>query len=205
MARDQKYRSLGDGPRLFVFVPQRQNYTAKVYLMLRTPRGAAVFADVRTLLRELNPYLPVLYAQSLRDLAAVGLLPQRLAGWLSGALGIVGMLMVAIGIYGVTAFSVGQRTREIGVRMALGAGRQDVLRMIVRQGLRLVGAGVAIGLAVALGVTRLLSALLFGLSAQDPLTYGGVTGMLICVAVLAAYIPARRASRVDPMTALRTD
>jgi len=113
------------------------------------------------------------------------------------------MALASVGIYGVVAFSVARRTQEIGVRMALGAQRSDVLRMIVGEGARLAVVGLAIGIAVSFAITRLLSSLLFGVSATDPITFAGVAALLSVVALLASYIPARRAMRLDPNTALR--
>ena len=113
------------------------------------------------------------------------------------------MALASVGIYGVVAFSVARRTQEIGVRMALGAQRSDVLRMIVGEGARLAVVGLAIGIAVSFAITRLLSSLLFGVSATDPITFAGVAVLLSFVALLASYIPARRAMRLDPNNALR--
>jgi putative ABC transport system permease protein len=158
---------------------------------------------VRAAVREINPALPILHAQSLRDYTAIGLLPQRVAGWLSATLGALGLLLTGIGLYGITAYSVGQRTREIGIRAALGATRGDILQLILRAGARLALAGMALGLLLALVATHLISSLLVGVSAYDPLTFCGVTLLMSAVLLIASYIPARRASRVDPSVALR--
>jgi len=203
VARDQKYRSLGDGPRNFVFAPLQQNYLGQLTLAIRTEPGAPVVPEVRALLRSMNPYLPILQAQSMEEFAGFSLLPQRLAGWVAGCLGLLGMLLAGMGLYGVTAFSTLQRTREIGIRMALGAESRDVLRAVLWQGMRLAMAGMAVGLAAALAATQLLRNLLFGVSPQDPLVLGMVTAALAAVALLACYLPARRAAKVDPMIALR--
>ena len=203
VARDQKYRSLGEAPRNFVFVPLGQNYQSGLTLAVRTDPGAPVVPEVRALLRSMNPYLPVLHAQAMEEFAGVGLLPQRLAGWVAGCLGMLGMLLAGTGLYAVTAFSTLQRTREIGIRMALGAQRREVLGAVLWQGMRLALAGMALGLAVALAATRLLGGLLFGVSPQDPIVLGMMTAALGAVALLACYFPARRAARVDPMIALR--
>ena len=113
------------------------------------------------------------------------------------------LLLAAIGIYGLMSYSVEQRTQELGIRMALGAGQNDMLQLVVRQGMLLAGIGLAIGLAASLGLSRIMAKLLFGVKTTDPVTYTAVTVILISVALLATYIPARRATQIDPMIALR--
>jgi ABC-type antimicrobial peptide transport system permease subunit len=127
----------------------------------------------------------------------------RFSMLLLGAFGALALILASIGIYGVISYSVGQRTREIGVRMALGAQRRNVLGLVLGQGARLAGLGIAIGLVAAIGVTRLMASLLFGVAPRDPLTFFAVPVLLMAIALLACYIPARRAMRVDPMVALR--
>jgi ABC-type antimicrobial peptide transport system permease subunit len=135
-------------------------------------------------------------------LGGVLMLPRAGAAAL-GVLGLLALLLAAVGLFGVMSFSVARRTREIGIRMALGAQTKDVIRLVLGEGMFLVIAGVVLGLALALAATRLLSSFLYGVSATDPLTYVGITLLLAAVALLAALIPARRATRVDPMVALR--
>ena len=132
-------------------------------------------------------------------------LPQRLSSFVLSAFGVLALALAAIGLYGVVSYGVAQRTREIGIRMALGAGRPRVVRLLVAGGLRLVVIGGVLGLALALAAARLLGGLLFEVSALDPLTFLGVPLVLGAAALLAAWLPARRASRVDPLAALRTD
>jgi ABC-type antimicrobial peptide transport system permease subunit len=115
------------------------------------------------------------------------------------------LLLAAIGLYGVIAYTVSQRTREIGIRMALGANRGDVVALVLRQGMKLAGIGIVVGIAGALGLTRVLTKLLYEVKPNDPLTFAGVSLVLLCVAVLASWLPARRAGKVDPMVALRTE
>jgi len=129
----------------------------------------------------------------------------RLLTALLGLFGAMGLILGALGIYGVLAYLVTQRTREIGVRLALGAQRRDVLGMVVGSGLRLAAIGIAIGLAGALLLTRLMQGVLYGVTATDPVTFGGVAVMLLGVATLASWLPARRATRVDPLVALRAE
>jgi putative ABC transport system permease protein len=129
----------------------------------------------------------------------------RLYAVLLGAFAMLALALAAVGLYGVLSYSVSQRHREFGVRLALGAERGDILRLVVQQGLALTLVGVALGLAGALGVTRFLKTLLFGISPNDPATYAAICALLVAVAFLACWIPARRASRVDPMAALRVE
>ncbi|MEO8564515.1 MAG: FtsX-like permease family protein [bacterium] len=131
------------------------------------------------------------------------LLPQRVAALVTAVLGFVGLLLAAVGLYGIVAYSIGQRTREIGVRLALGASRGDVLRLVVGDGMRPVAAGMAIGLVLALAATRLLTSFLFGVSPLDAFTFVGVAAILTVVAATASYLPARRAAATDPVRALR--
>jgi putative ABC transport system permease protein len=137
------------------------------------------------------------------DLVAQTITPQKFATWMLGLFAAVALLLAALGIYGVMAYSVVQRTHEIGIRMALGAERKDVLRMIVGQGMKLTLAGVGVGLIGSFLVMRAMSDLLFGVKASDPVTYGGVALALTLVALLSCLLPARRATKVDPMIALR--
>ena len=127
----------------------------------------------------------------------------RLTAQFTGTFAALALLLTAIGIYGVVTYSVVQRTQEMGLRMALGANRADVLRLVIRQGMRAVFIGIGLGFVAALGLTRLIKTMLFGTSATDPLTFSAVILLLVCVAVLACYVPARRAATVDPMAALR--
>jgi putative ABC transport system permease protein len=135
----------------------------------------------------------------------VALLPQRVAASVTGVLGALGLLLAAVGLYGVMAYSVSRRSREIGIRMALGARRAEVLRTIVRQGLRLAGLGVAIGLVLAAAATRALAGLLFGLSPLDGLTFAGTSALLLAIAGVASWLPARRAAAADPRVVLSAE
>jgi putative ABC transport system permease protein len=146
---------------------------------------------------------PVFGVQTMEGLLANSLATRRFSMLLLTAFALVALVLSAVGIYGVMSYSVNQRTREIGIRMAMGARRTDVLKLVVGQGMMLTGAGLAAGLAAAFGLTRLMASLLFGVTATDPLTYAGISALLALVALLACYIPARRATKVDPMVALR--
>jgi predicted permease len=204
VAADTRMRSIGEPARPYVFVPLGQLYLSRMHLLVRT-NGQPASAEIRSLVRSMNPNLPITEALPLSDVTALGTIPQRIAGAISGTLGIVGLLLAAIGIYGVTSYAVNQRTREIGIRVALGADSSDVLRLVLRQGLMLAGAGVAIGIALAALGSQLLRSLLFGISGVDPLTFGGACLLFAVIALLASYIPARRALAVDPMAALRNE
>jgi putative ABC transport system permease protein len=142
---------------------------------------------------------------AVEQLVAESLAPRRFQMLLFGIFAAVALALAAVGVYGVISYSVSRRTHEIGIRMALGARPRDVLFLIVRQGMTLALVGVSIGLAAALGVTRVLKGLLFELSATDPLTFMLIAALMVGVAILACYLPARRATKVDPMTALRRE
>jgi putative ABC transport system permease protein len=205
VARDTKYRSLGEDPRPFVYVPIQQQYMARTVIVARSTHGQRLAAELRTLLASMNPNLPVVQSLTLDDYSQIGLLPQRVAVSVSGSLGIVGLLLAAIGIYGVTASMVSSRTREIGIRIALGAQRGSVVGMVLKQGMMLTLTGAAIGLALAAAVSRLLGSLLFGVGASDPITFAGSGLLFVAVGLAACYAPVRRATEIDAMEALRSE
>jgi putative ABC transport system permease protein len=149
--------------------------------------------------------LPVISIQPLNEHLSATLTPQRLLASLITSFGLLALLLAGIGLYGLLAYTVAQRTPEIGIRMALGAQTRDVLKLIVMRGMRLALLGVVIGLAAAFGLTRLMKSLLFGVSAIDPLTFAGVSLLLLGIAMVACWIPARRATKVDPMVALHCE
>jgi ABC-type antimicrobial peptide transport system permease subunit len=176
----------------------------RVSLLVKSTAGGLI-PQVRMLARELNPNLPVTNAMPLEEVTAILLIPQRIAGALAASLGVVVLLLAAIGIYGITSCSVSRRTREIGIRMALGADRAAVMRLVVRQGVMLTAAGMALGLAAAAAGAQLIRSLLFGVSALDPLAFGGAALVFGAVSLAASYVPARRAMNVDPIIALRAE
>jgi predicted permease len=204
VARDGKYRSLGDRSRPYVYRPLMQSYEPKMTLVVRTSgEPTALAGAVREQLRALDPNLPVADVKTLEDQFDLSLLPSRVAAWTLGGFGLLALALAAIGVYGVVSYSVAQRTREIGVRVALGATRRDVLRLVLGDGLKMVAAGLLVGLLLAFAATRLVAGFLYGVTASDPLTFAGVPLLLGAVAALAGYLPARRATKVDPMKALR--
>jgi predicted permease len=208
VARDAKYRWLGESPRPFIYVPLAQFPMRQVHYFLRRHDSAGAVAlqpAVREALAGFDRQLPLVRMASFRQSAEVGMLPQRLAASIAGGLGAVALLLGGIGIFGVTAFAVTSRTREIGVRMALGADPRRIQRSVLWHGLRLTAIGGAVGLALAVGTAQLLTDFLFGVSPSDPLALGTTTTTLAAVALAASWIPARRAARTDPMRALRAE
>jgi putative ABC transport system permease protein len=163
----------------------------------------AIASAARTELQQLDPELPLAGVATMDQLLADSLSRSRFTMLLLGIFSAVALVLAAVGIYGLIAYSVTQRTQELGIRIALGAQRRDVLRLVLAQGTRLTLLGVALGVFAALVLSRLLATLLFNVSATDPLTFAGVAALLAVVALLACFIPARRATRVDPIVALR--
>src|SRR3569833_330819 len=201
VAKNGKYRTLGESALAAVF---RGTLPAARTLVVRTAgEERAVLDEVRRTVPAVDPLMTTTQVQTIGDIMALPLLPARAPGWLLGASGILAVVMTTIGLFGVIAYLVSQRTHEIGVRMALGARRSDVLKMVMGQGLRLTGIGLGLGLAAALGAARLLSPLLYGIEANDPATMTAVAVGLAAIALTACYLPARRAMRVDPSVALR--
>jgi predicted permease len=198
-----KQYALDTDSRVALYVPQAQEPESNMYLVARTSDPAGTAAAVTKEVHALDPNVPVYEVKTMEQLLSDSLARRRFAVVALGLFALVAMILAAVGIYGVISYSVTQRTREIGIRMALGAERGDVLRLIVRQGMLLAVVGVGLGLAGALGVTRLMESLLFGVGATDPLTFTGIAVLLGIVALIACYIPARRATKVDPMVALR--
>ena len=204
IAKDSKYASLGEEPRPFFYLPLLQNYEGGATLVARTrTEPEQLIPRLAQEIRALDKALPVFEAKTMTRHLSLALLPARLAGTLLGMFGLVALILAAVGIYGTVAYIVARRTREIGIRMALGADRRQVLRLVVGRGMRLALAGTAVGLVAAFGLTRFISSLLYGVSATDPITFGGITLLLSGVAFLASYLPARRAASVDPIAALR--
>jgi ABC-type antimicrobial peptide transport system permease subunit len=173
-------------------------------LVVRTtgePR--AITPVVREQIRALDANLPIAGVKTFREQLELSLFPSRIAAWTLGGFGLLALLLAAIGIYGIVSYGAAQRTREIGVRMALGAKQKDVLGLVLWDGLIATGAGLAVGLLLAAATTRVIAGFLYGVGATDPLTFIGVPLVLGLVAFVASYIPARRATKLDPLVALR--
>jgi len=206
IAGDVRARGLDSPPSPVIYVDYRQrgmNANSSPTILMRSAAPvAAIVSAARGIFHDLAPDVPVKFSTFAGEMSG-WLADRRFLLLLVGLFAAAALVLAAVGIYGVVAFSVTRRTQEIGVRMALGAQRSDVLRLVVGEGARLAFLGVAIGIAASFAITRLLSSLLFGVSATDPLTFAGVAGLLTLVALLASYIPARRAMRLDPNTALR--
>ncbi len=204
-----KYVMISEADRPAYFRPYAQAYNQPVTLFVRTQGEAAgVLAELRRVLQRLDPELPVYSTLTMEEhlrTTAFGYLPLRMAAFMSGAQGAVGLLLAIMGLYGVVAYSVSQRTREIGIRLALGADRADVFRLVVRSGLVLIVVGLSIGLLFALGLAQVLAGLLVGLNPFDLPVFGGVTLLLLGVSFLACYVPARRAMSIDPAITLKCE
>jgi predicted permease len=197
---------IGEDPQPIAYFPMRQKYSPFATLVVRTtgnPDG--LLGTVRTQVQQLDKNLAFTNTQTVQQILGQGLWPARMGAALLGLFGALALILASIGIYGVLAYSVAQRTSEIGLRMALGAQPHQVLRLVLRQGMLLALIGAAVGILVALPVARLASGLLYGVSATDPITYAAITLLLMGVALLACYLPARRATRIDPLVALRVD
>jgi predicted permease len=205
VAPDLHVISLGAPPEPYIYVPLAQSYISRVSLIVRNRTATSALPQVRSLLREMNASLPIVEAMPLSEVTAIGLVPQRVAAAVAGSLGLVGLLLAATGIYGVTAYAVSRRTREIGIRMALGADPGQVLRLVLRQGLVLAAIGIVFGIGAGAAGSQVLQSLLFGVGTLDPLTFVGASLLFGAITVLASYIPARRAAQVDPVVALRTE
>lgn len=204
VAKDGKYFNISEEPRTFVWTPLAQGYFSTGILLVRTVGDPqSMIPTVRNEVHSLDPNLPIFDVKTLTEHMRLALFPARVAATVLGVFGFVALMLAAIGIYGVTSYSVSQRTREIGIRMALGAQLGDVLRLILSHGVKLTVLGVSFGLIGAYLATRAITSVLYGVSATDPLTFIFVSLLLTTVALVACYWPARRATKVDPLVALR--
>ena len=206
VAADSKYVTVGEAEPPFLYRPLAQEYTPRVTILVRAPGPAAsALATITRELRAIDPGLPIVSSASLEAAISISLLPTRVAGAMVTGLGWLALALAALGVYGVLSFLVRSRTREIGIRVALGATPAGVTWMVARQAMWWTSAGAAIGSAAALVITRFLTSLLYGVSPTDPLTFAAVIAVLGVVAGIAALVPALAASRLDPLRALRAD
>jgi predicted lysophospholipase L1 biosynthesis ABC-type transport system permease subunit len=204
VARDAKYRTVGEGPQPFVYVPAEQAHDDIMWLLVR-PRAASAVPAIRALITSMNPNLPVVRTATLTEMGAVTLFPQRLASWMTGVIAVTGAFLAAIGLYGLMAFNVGQRTREIGIRMALGALRSRVVGAVIGSAALLGIIGTALGLIAASLVTGLLTGILYGVKPLDAISFAGGALTLGVLVLVATAVPARRAASVNPVDALRAE
>ena len=197
---------IGEQPQPIAYMPLDQSYSSFAVLHVRTDANpAAVMPAVLKQVQSLNSNMALTNPNTVQELISLGLWAPRVAAALFGIFGLLGMVLASLGIYGVMAYMVVQRTNEIGLRMALGARPGDVSRLVVGQGMRLVAVGILLGIGSGLAITRLMGNLLFNVPTYDPLTFGAVSLLVACVAFIAGWLPARRASRIDPVLALRQE
>jgi predicted permease len=204
VVRDIRTSSLVDGlSRSLVYVPLQQQYTPMVTIVARSRSGGRLADELRKQVQAMNPNLATVAAQTLEGALALGLVPQRVVASVAGSLGLVGLLIAAIGLYGVMAHAVSVRTREIGIRIALGARRADVIGLFVRQGMSLTVVGAIGGLLLSAAASHVFAVFLFGVAPIDPLTFLSAAALCLAVGIAASYVPTRRATRIDAMEALR--
>jgi predicted permease len=206
VAKDSKYESMRDLPKPFFYVPRRQNFTIGAALNIRTPLSPEVMAN--SLAREihsLDSNLALYEVITLQEQVDRSTSPQKVAVTLLAVLGGLALLLAAIGLYAVMSYAVSQSTRELGLRMALGARAADLLRLVISQGLALTASGVLLGLVAALLLTRLMGSYLYNVSPRDPLAFATALGVMLSTAIVACLLPAWRATRTDPMRALREE
>jgi predicted permease len=205
VARDAKYRYISSAPAPFIYVTLAQFPFGQLEFYVRHAAGRQVAQDIRTTMSQVEPNVPINMLQSFEDAAAIGLLPQKLAAWIAGSVGTIGIFLAALGLYGLMAFLVAQRTREIAIRMALGASDRDMQSMVLKQAGRLGAIGGAVGLVLAAGIGTLAQVILVGVAPIDPISFGGTALLFLIVLAIAAWMPAKRAAATDPAVALRAE
>ncbi|HEY6400936.1 MAG TPA: ABC transporter permease [Blastocatellia bacterium] len=206
VAKDGKYWTLGEAPRPFVYFPMAREYDSNASLLVNTSvEPQSMINTIRREVERLDANLPLYDVKTMSEHLRMSLFLPRMGALIAGGFALLALLLAGLGIYGVMAYTVSQRTREMGLRMALGAESRDVMKLVVRQGMWLALIGVSIGLVGAIALTWLMSSVLYGVSATDVVTFAGVTLLLGSVVLIACYLPARRAAKVDPMIALRCE
>jgi hypothetical protein len=206
MARDGKYRTLAEEPLPFVWLASDQNPSGYISFVVHASGPLGPVSDaVRRISSEIAPDVAITRLVTANQHLSFALMPQRAGALLLGLFGALGLALACIGIYGVMAYAVSRRAREIGVRLAVGAQPRDLVRMVVRQGMTVAGVGALAGLGIAAGISRFLQFLLFNVRPLDPTTFVGVSAIVVAVTLLANWLPARRTARVNPLSALRND
>ena len=206
IARNSKAATLGEVPTPMVYWPLKEITDTGITLFVHTSTAPGpMLSEIRRVVRGVDVHIPITYEKTIRDHMGIALWPSWMGAMLLGSLGLLAFILASMGVYGVMAYSVSQRTRELGIRMALGAQSSQVIKLVLRQGMLLAVIGLAFGLFAAFGSTRLAGSLLYGVNPSDPLVFAGVTSVLACAALAACYLPARRAARVDPVQALRME
>jgi len=206
MAHDSSYRSIGESPSPHMYLPLLQHYQPRMTLVVHT-RGdsRALIAALRQEVQRVNAAVSVADLRTFTQAIEAGMFPTRAAATMLTIFGLLALTLAAAGVYGVSSYAVSQRTHEIGIRIALGGRREDILRLVLGEGLRPVAIGAVLGLVLSVGLAQLLPSLLLGLSPLDPVTFAVVPLVLVLTASLASYLPARRATKVEPVIALRCE
>jgi putative ABC transport system permease protein len=205
VARDAKYRYISSANAPFIYVPMSQQPIPVMEFYVKHAPGRQVAQDIRTVMAQVESNVPIVMLQSFDDATALGLLPQKLAAWIAGSVGTIGVFLAALGLYGLMAFLVAQRTKEIAIRMALGASHRNMRDMVLKQAATLGAIGGVIGLLLAAGIGTLAQVLLVGVPPIDPLAFGGTALLFLLVLSIAAWTPATRAASTDPASALRSE
>jgi putative ABC transport system permease protein len=204
VASDVKYRSLGEDPTPHMYLAFLQNYAPDMTLLVRTKgEPGQMIGLVQRQLRNQDPDVQGFFSRTLTQHIGLAFLPARMAAGMSAAFGAFALILAVLGIYAVASYIALQRTKEIGLRMALGAQPSDIFRLLISQAGRFASLGIVFGIAAAFALTRFVAGLLYGISAADPITFTSIAVGLAAVALISSYLPVRRAMRVDPMIALR--
>lgn len=206
VVQDGKYQNVTETPQPFFYLPAEQSYESLRTIHVRTsvpPKTLAL--QIETLIHEVIPNVPITEVKTMNEAlqGANGFFLFRFGAQLTATMGLLGLILAVVGIYSVVSYAAAQRTQEIGIRVAMGASPNDILKMVLRQGLTVVGVGLAVGLVLALAGTRVMGGLIIGIKPTDPLTFAVVVGLLAAIALFACWVPARRATRIDPLVALR--
>ena len=206
IARNSKANTLGEVPTPMVYWPLKEITDQGITLFVHTTGApGAMLSQIRQIVRDVDVHIPITYEKTIRDHMSIALWPSWMGAMLLGSLGLLAFILASMGVYGVMAYSVSQRTRELGIRMALGAQTSQVIQLVLRQGMSLAVIGLGLGLFAAFGSTRLAGSLLYGVNPSDPVIFIGVTSLLTLAAFAACYLPARRALKINPVTALQTE